>query len=39
MMDAHGSMCDCYVGQVMDDGHVDLLGEPAERYETYEEVK
>lgn len=33
------SVNNSYVGQVPDDGHADLLGEPMEKYATYKEVK
>lgn len=36
--DALGFMNYCYVGKVLDDGDIDLLGEPTERHKTYEEV-
>lgn len=35
MTDMHVSVDCCYFGQLLDDGHSDLLEEPAERYEAH----
>lgn len=37
MTDALGPVNDCYVGRVLDDGHLELLKEPTESYEVFEE--
>lgn len=37
--DAHGSENDCCIGKILGDNHIDLLDEPAERYETNEELE
>lgn len=38
MIDVSGSLIDCYIEQVIDDGHIGLLGGPTERCETYGKV-
>lgn len=39
MTDALGSVNDCYVGQVLDNGHIELQRAPKEKYEDHEEVE
>lgn len=39
MTDVHGSAKDCYVKQVLDDGHFEPLGVPTERYEARENLE
>lgn len=35
MTDALGLVHDCYVRQVLDDGHIQLLGVPTKSYKVY----
>lgn len=37
--DSLGSVNDCYVGQVLEDGHIEQLGILTEMYELWEEVE
>lgn len=40
LSDVYGerSVNKCYIGQVLDDGHIELLREPIVRYDASEEV-
>lgn len=38
MTDTLASVNDCSIGQFLNDGHFDLLGEPKERYKAYKEM-
>lgn len=39
MSDQLGSVNDCCLEQLLEDGYVNLLGEPTETYETYKQTE